>query len=179
MAILLPETLHTPRLKLREPRQADAQHLYDAYTRDAEVTRYLTWRPHQSINETERFIAYCMDAWSSGKSRPYILTLRDDDAMPIGLLEARLLDDTIDLGYALRRSCWGSGLMAEAVMAVTEAALRLPACARVQATCDAENHASARTLEKCGFVSEHQPERFAVLPNLGDSLRLALMYARC
>lgn len=179
MPLSLPERFQTQRLTLREPRKADAMHIFDAYTQDIEVARFTVWHPHRSVGETEAFISYCMQGWASGPSRPYVLARSENDGIPIGMLEARILSNTIDIGYVLQRSYWGAGLMSEAVDAVSNAALALPECFRIQATCDTENHASARVLEKCGFAREGRLERHTVLPNLGPEPRSSLMYARC
>ena len=179
--IALPERLQTRRLILRAPRAADAACMFEAYTRDAQVVRYLVWRPHQKLSETEAFVVDCMAAWESASGRPYVLAYREAEAIAIGMLDARILtpSHTIDLGYVLQRASWGHGLMHEAVDALSEAALALPACLRIQASCDMENLASARVLEKAGFVREGCLERHAVLPNLGAEARPSLLYARC
>lgn len=178
MAILLPSRLETHRLILRAPRRSDAQLIFDAYTQDPDVTRYMVWRPHVQLGETEGFIASCMQSWASGRSRPYVLACRDSEDVPIGMLEARIVNHTIDLGYVLQRASWGTGLMPEAVEALSNAALAVPECFRVQATCDSENRASARVLERSGFVREGQLARHAVLPNLDSEPRTSLLYAR-
>ena len=38
---------------------ADARELFEAYTQDPEVTRFLCWRPHEKVEDCERFIASC------------------------------------------------------------------------------------------------------------------------
>lgn len=179
MTLLLPTQLRTARLVLREPRQADAALIFDAYTQDPEVARNMVWRPHKAVSETEGFIAYCMQGWASGLGRPYVLAFHDSEHMPIGMLDARVFAHSIDLGYVLGRKYWGSGLMPEAVSALSDSALSVPDCFRVQATCDVENQASARTLEKSGFVREARLERYIVHPNLSDEPRPCYMYARC
>ncbi|MEW6762446.1 MAG: GNAT family N-acetyltransferase [Pseudomonadota bacterium] len=179
MPISLPERLQTRRLTLREPREADASLIFEAYTQDHEVARYLVWRPHQTIHETENFISYCMEAWRSGRTRPYVITHRDDEHVPIGMLEARIASHTVDIGYVLQRACWGAAYMSEALIALSDAALSHPDCFRVQATCDTENKASASVLKKSGFVMEGRLERHSVLPNLAPEPRPSLMFARC
>jgi ribosomal-protein-alanine N-acetyltransferase len=179
MALQLPDRLQSQRLILREPRAADAALIFDAYTQDIEVARHMVWRPHQAASQTADFIAACMQAWASGLGRPYVLALLGNEHVPVGMLEARILSHTVDFGYVLRRSCWGAGLMPEAVIALSDAALSLQDCFRVQATCSVENRASARTLEKSGFVREAQLDRYAVFPNLGAEPRACFMYARC
>jgi [ribosomal protein S5]-alanine N-acetyltransferase len=179
MTIKLPDQIKTQRLTLRAPRQADAALLFDTYTQDPEVARYMVWRPHTLLSETEGFVERCMQGWASGQSRPYVLAFHDSEHIPLGMLEARLQPHTIDIGYVLGRQYWGAGLMPEAVMALSELALALPDCFRVQATCDIENLASARTLEKSGFVREGRLERHSIHPNRSAEPSACFMYSRC
>jgi RimJ/RimL family protein N-acetyltransferase len=179
MVMALPDRLETARLQLRAPAEADAPLLFHAYTQDPAVARYMVWRPHASMTETVAFIAACRQSWTEGRSRAYVLTLRDDARQPIGMLEARLLGHKVDLGYVLSRRHWGAGLMPEAVRAVAEAALGRPDVFRVQATCDVDNLASARTLEKAGFAREGRLERCTVHPNISLDPRPCFLYARC
>ena len=178
MPIQLPATILAPRLVLREPRMADAAGIFEAYTQDARVARHMVWRPHTTLSETESFIAHCLQAWASGRSYPYVLAFQDHDFVPIGMIEARVLAHSLDIGYVLARTYWGAGLMPEALTALTDTALAQPDCFRVQATCDVDNLASARTLEKSGFKREGRLERYAVLPNVSDEPRPCFMYAR-
>jgi RimJ/RimL family protein N-acetyltransferase len=164
---------------LREPKEADARLVFEAYTRDPEVARYMVWRPHADLAETEAFIAGCIQAWGTGTRQPYVLARRKAEQQPIGMLEARVLPHTIDIGYVLARAHWGQGLMPEAIGVLTEALLATPGFFRVQATCDIENRASARTLEKSGFLLEGRLDRYMVHPNVSSEPRACFMYARC
>jgi len=175
----LPEQLRTSRLVFREPREADARILFEAYTQESEVTRYMVWRPHHALFETEAFITECIHDWKAFNSRPYILALPENVELAIGVLEARVLSHIVDIGYVLARQYWGQGLMPEAVRALSETVLASPHFFRVQATCDIENRASARTLEKSGFVLEGRLERYTVHPNISAEPRPNYLYARC
>lgn len=138
----------------------------------------MVWRPHAAVGETEGFITYCIEAWESGAGRPYVLAFHEDESIPIGMLEARILPFGIDLGYVLARTYWGAGLMPEAVTALTDAALAIPGCFRVQATCHVDNVASARNLDKSGFVREGRLERYALFPNVSAEPGPCFMYGR-
>jgi [ribosomal protein S5]-alanine N-acetyltransferase len=175
----LPDFLHTDRLVLREPRASDSSILFDSYTQDPEVARYMIWRPHTSLAETEEFIAGCVRDWSSGLRLPYVLTLRGAPGRAIGMLEARPRSHLLDIGYVLGRAHWGKGFMPEAIRALTDAALSTPGVFRVQATCDVDNRASARALEKSGFPREGRLERHTVHPNIDPEPRPCFLYARC
>lgn len=179
MIFSLPERLSTARLVLRAPRRADAALIFNAYAQDMEVARYMVWRPHAAVDDTERFIAQCIRLWADGTSRPYILAAHGDEDRPVGMLDGRIQAHVLDIGYVLAREYWGSGLMPEAVTALAEAALSQPECFRVQASCDVHNKASARTLEKSGFIREAVLQRHTVHPNISDEPSACFMYARC
>jgi len=179
MSAKLPERFDTERLILREPREADARAIFAAYTQDPVVAHYMIWRPHTAPAETEAFIAECRRSWSAGLRRPYVLALAENEAQPIGMLEARPMAHIVDIGYVLARHYWGRGLMPEAISELARLALDKGGFFRLQATCDVDNRASARTLEKSGFIREGVLARHTVHPNLGAEPRSCFMYGRC
>ncbi len=66
---MLPDPFTTARLTFRPLTEADAQPIFDTYAQDREVARYLTWRPHSSVAETEAYVASALAA----RSRTYLL----------------------------------------------------------------------------------------------------------
>ena len=56
-----PEIFTTERLRLRPPSVSDAETVYNTYATDTEVTRYLMWQPHKSIEETRAFLKRITD----------------------------------------------------------------------------------------------------------------------
>jgi ribosomal-protein-alanine N-acetyltransferase len=162
---------------LRAPLLEDAADIFDAYGQDAEVARYMTWRPKRRLPEMEGFVAGCVAAWRGDHRRPWVVT-RKPSPRAIGMIELRLEGNRAELGYVLARSAWGQGLMSEAARAVVELALAQPGLYRVAANCDVENLASARVLEKAGMVREGLLRRYAVHPNISDEPRDVLLYAK-
>ena len=174
----LPDRLETRRLLLREPSAADAEAIFAAYAHDANVCRYMTWVPHASVETVQEFVEAIIARRRAGEAMPYVIMDRSTDIL-IGMIDARFFGRTVDIGYVLARERWGEGLMPEAIRAVSDAALANPQVFRVQATCDVENSASARALEKAGFAREGRLARHTVMPNLSPEPRDCLMYARC
>jgi ribosomal-protein-alanine N-acetyltransferase len=70
------ESRQTDRLLLRKPQLIDAVDMYREYTVDSDVTRFVTWHPHTSVDETRTFIKYCLDAWDEGKVYSYVVSLK-------------------------------------------------------------------------------------------------------
>jgi ribosomal-protein-alanine N-acetyltransferase len=178
MARLLADQIHTDRLRLRRPEAADARPIFQAYTQDSEVCRFMVWTPHASESVTRDFIESCIEAWDAESRLPYAITERNSN-VPIGMIEARMLGTTIDVGYVLAKTHWGKGLMPEAIAALAVSALESPGIYRVQATCDTENIPSQRALEKSGFIREGRLERYTVHPNVSIEPRACFMYAKC
>jgi len=179
MAPVLPDRVETRRLVLRKPLHSDANTIFAEYTQDLQVALYMIWRPHAALEESQGFIEACIRAWDEGERQAYVLALQGNELEPVGMLEARAVGSTVDIGYVLSRSHWGSGLMPEAIRAVTDAALSSANIYRVQASCDVDNQASARALEKSGFSREGRLERYSAHPNLSSEPRACFMYARC
>ena len=70
---MLPNTFYTARLTLRLIMPGDAGPIFDGYAQDTTVTRFVIWRPHRSLSDTEAYIAQCLDA-PPDVSRTYVLT---------------------------------------------------------------------------------------------------------
>jgi len=172
----LPQEIQGNRVRLRAPVLSDADVIFESYTQDSAVCRYLVWQPHKSVATTREFITSCIEAWRTDGRRPYVIAERAG-SKAIGMIEARIQPCSIDLGYVLARAHWGNGLMADAISALAEAALALPRFFRVQAFCDTENVQSQRTLEKAGFIREGKLHRWIVHPNVSSEPRDCFMYA--
>lgn len=168
--------IHTERLTLRQPRTEDAAAIYDAYARDPEVTRYLTWTPHRSLAETEEFLRRVTAVTGGDPKYHWAVTERGDDAAR-GMIALLRDGHKATFGYVLARPLWGLGYMTEALRAVVGFAFTLPGLYRVWSVCDVENVASARVMEKAGMRFEGVLRRNLVHPNLGPEPRDSRCYA--
>ena len=171
-----PERIETERLILRKPRMDDSVAIFAGWTRDTEVTRYLTWRPHERLEQTEEFVRGCLLAWDGQVRFPYSITPREDDS-PIGIIDPRVEGHKVGIGYGMVRSHQGHGYMTEATRAIIDWAFQQPGIYRVYATTDVENVASQRVLEKAGMQREGLLQRYIVHPNISDVPRDSYIYA--
>jgi ribosomal-protein-alanine N-acetyltransferase len=170
--------LQTPRLVLRYPRVEDSAAVFGGYASDPEVTRYMVWKPNESLEQTEQFMRARVEANVRGQSFAWALTRRGGDDTLIGMIELRPNDFKADVGYVLSRPHWGKGLMTEALCAVMDFAFSLPGIYRVWATCDVDNIGSARVMEKAGMLYEGTLRRNIIHPNISDEPRDVRCYAK-
>lgn len=172
-----PESFTTKRLFLRRPTLTDAKAIFEEYARDPEVTKFLTWHPHRSIEDTRAFLAKAESQWQAGRRFSFALTQHGTSHV-IGMVGCGVRGWQADLGYVLGRRFWGQGLMVEAVATIIAWLLDQRSLYRVWAVCDTEHRASARVLEKAGMQLEGVLRRFMVHPNIAPEPRDCLCYSR-
>jgi ribosomal-protein-alanine N-acetyltransferase len=154
----------------------DAPVIFETYAQDPEVTRYLVWKPHKNLRETEQFLLACGELWRTGKDFAYAITLKENDRL-IGMLGLHPMGLKFEVGYALARPYWGKGYMTEVLRAVVNWAFAQPDIFRVQAFCDVDNIGSARVMEKAGMAREGLLRRYVLHPNISDEPRDVYLYA--
>lgn len=151
----LPE-LETERLLLRRMRLGDAEAMFD-YASDPEVTRYVLWETHRSVEDSEAFLRLAVEGYERGDFGGWGIVLKDSGrfvgtcGVDVGYAPEHA---RAELGYVLAREHWGKGLMPEAVRAVIRFGFGRMGLNRLEARCVAENTASARVMEKAGMTYE-------------------------
>lgn len=160
-----PELIVTARLQLRRPAMPDAEEIFETYSADPEVTRYVGFARHRHVEDTQAFIEFSDHQWDAWPAGPYLIFERETAALVGGTglnFETRQRAAT---GYVLARHAWGRGYASEALAAMVDLA-RGSSIVRLYAVCHTEHRASARVLEKGGFLREGTLRRFADFPNL-------------
>ena len=159
-----PETLELvgERVSLRPLRPSDAEALY-ACARDPEVTKFLPWYPATGLDSVESFLSDQIGRRKRGESLGMGLWVRESGEMVgsvdlMGLRTARKTGEG-EIGYLLRRDCWGRGLMGEAAALARDHAFRQYGLRLLIGFADAENQASRRVLEKLGMRAEDSETR--------------------
>ena len=59
-----PERVETRRLILRRPRREDAGAIFARYANDPDVTRWLGWPRHESVDATFAFLEFSDAEWA-------------------------------------------------------------------------------------------------------------------
>ena len=164
-------TLRTPRLLLRPLADSDAQHLFSMHS-NPHVLRYWDSPPWGDASRAERFIRASEEIAAEGTGVRLAVEV-SDEATFIGWCSLTRWNPTFcsaSLGYCFLDSAWGQGYATETVRALLEWAFESLDINRVQAETDTRNLASARVLEKLGFLREGTlREDCVVLDEVSDS----------
>ena len=154
MSLPMP-TLPTDRLRLRPFDDADADALFALHS-NAHVLRYWDSPPWSERSRAERFIAACRTMAEEGTGARTAID-RASDGQFLGWCSLSQWNPdfrSASLGYCFTEAAWGHGYATEAARAVLRWAFDTLDLNRVQAEADTRNIASARVLEKLGFVRE-------------------------
>ena len=171
-----PELIELDRILLRRPRLSDAEVLFECGN-DPDVARYMDWPLGTSLERTIERIGQREESWRSGDEFYWVISLLAEDR-PIGAISCRIENESAEFGFFLSRRYWGYGYGTAAARAIVDWAISVPTISRVWATCDSENVASSRVLEKSGLSREGALQGGIVRPNLGPEPRDAFVYSR-
>ena len=171
-----PATLRGERLLLRRLTLRDIDAVY-RYGADPTVTRFMDWPRHERRADAERFIDLTFQEWSRGSQFTWgIERLEDHELM--GSISCTALGHRTSIGYVLAQAFWGQGYTTEAARLLVRWLQHVGGVTRIWATCDVENLASARVLEKVGLEREGILRAWNRPPNLpGRPPRDAYVYA--
>ncbi|HTR70082.1 MAG TPA: GNAT family protein [Mycobacteriales bacterium] len=148
-------TLHTARLVMRPFADFDADPLYALHS-NPHVLRYWDSPPWTERARAAAFIAACPQMAEDGSGVRLAIDRESDGAFIgwCGLARWNQEHRSASLGYCLDDAQWGHGYATEAAGALLLWAFDALDLNRVQAVTDTRNLASARVLDKLGFVRE-------------------------
>jgi ribosomal-protein-alanine N-acetyltransferase len=153
--LALPQ-LETERLILRRMTMADAPDMFE-YGSDPDVTRYVSWPTHKTVEDSERFLARVVNSYETTNPSGWGIVLKQSGKFigTIGMDGSwKMKNFRLELGYVLNKDYWGQGLGTEAARAVISCLFDRTSVNRIQAHCLAVNIASSRLMENCGMKFE-------------------------
>lgn len=174
-----PATIETKRLLLRKPTIRDAALIFSRYARDPVVTRFMSWATHRSVADTNAFVMWAEADWERWPAGSYLIFSRETESTLLGGTGLSFkAPDLAITGYILAQDAWGFGYATEACRAMVDLGQQL-GVKQLEAECHVDHRASARVLEKAGFVREAILCKHTEFPNLAPGLECdVLLYGR-
>ncbi|TCA40811.1 N-acetyltransferase [Rhizobium leguminosarum bv. viciae] len=177
-AYRLPEEFFTEWFLVRRVQPSDGEAIFAGWATDPQVTKYLTWRPHTDLSQTQEAAERSNREWEGGSTFPAVICRRDVPSELVGRIDARLVGPRVSYGWLVRKDHWGQGVATEVVNWAIDHALSHPMIYRTEAACDVMNVASARVMEKAGMTQEALLRRYLFHPNLSNEPRDAFLYSK-
>ena len=150
------QRIETHRLILRRYRIEDAEDMFSNWASDPEVTKFLTWPTHQSIDGTRWVLNDWISHYDDGGYFNWAIEWKETGSV-IGNIAVVRLEEAIgeaEIGYCMGRAWWGRGIMPEALRAVCDYLFDTVGIDRICAGHDVNNPNSGRVMEKAGLRKE-------------------------
>lgn len=144
--------IETERLVLRRIEPRDAADMYE-YSCLNTVTEYLTWNPHKSEKETERYIKLLGKKYDKGAFWDFGLEHKETKKFigTCGFTSFVIDENSAEIGYVLAPGFWGQGLAVEACTAVLKFGFAVFDVDRICARYIDGNDSSKKVMEKLGM----------------------------
>jgi len=149
-------TIETPRLILRRFTLEDAQAMYDNWASDPEVSKYLTWPAHRSVDVSRTVLEAWVADYEKEDNYQWAIELKAL-GQPVGSISVVSHNDRarlVHIGYCLGKAWWHQGIMPEALKAVMDFFFQEVGVNRVESRHDPNNPNSGRVMQKCGMKYE-------------------------
>jgi Acetyltransferases, including N-acetylases of ribosomal proteins len=147
--------IETARLKLRPLSIQDAELIFNNWTSDDRVSKYVRWTTHQNINETTAWLNMEAQNLESDKAYQWGFELKESKYLiGSGGINYSETEKVFELGYNIMHRYWNLGYTTEAANAILNFAINELKENTFIAWHALENPASGRVLEKCGFLYE-------------------------
>lgn len=148
--------LDTPRLILRRFTMEDSEPMYRNWASDPEVTKFLTWPTHGSVEISRMVMADWVAGYEKDDFYQWAIVPRELGE-PVGSISVVSLNDKVELvqiGYCIGKPWWHRGYMSEALKAVLDFFFEEVGANRVEAVHDPRNPHSGGVMRKCGMKYE-------------------------
>ena len=149
--------LETERLILRPFELKDAEDMFYGWASDDEVTQYLTWNSHKTIETTLDIINLWIEQYEKPERINFAIELKENKKVIGGIDVVGYIDGVPVIGYNLSKKYWNYGYMTEACKKVIEHLFSIGHnVIRIDALVD--NVASNKVIKKCGGVYQETYE---------------------
>lgn len=146
--------LSNDRLILREVKEEDWENFY-AYASLSKVTKYQPWEPKTKEDAVNHVKELLQEAAKIPRTH-YALAIVLEDVM-IGTGELENMDGenkSAELSYTIHPEYWGQNIATETSEILIKFGFEALGLHRIYATCDPNNIASEKVLEKVGMIKE-------------------------
>lgn len=166
--------LETNRLILREIQKEDAEDMFE-HASNKNISKYVQWNPHKSIDETKEFINLILSNYIKGEfPAPWAIIYKENNKF-IGTIEFTQLNIEnryCEIGYAISEEYWGQGLVAESAIEILRVGFDILYLNRIQACCMTENNQSIKVMTKIGMSCEGVLREYSLVKGIFRDIKM-------
>lgn len=149
-------TIETERLILRKFKIEDAEGMYNSWGTDKEVTKFLSWKPHENVEFTKNLLNNWIAAYEIDSTYNWVIEIKDEKKVIGNISTVRMNKSNLscEIGYCISSKYWNKGITTEAMRAVIDYFFREVGFNRIKALYDTNNQASGKVMAKSNMKYE-------------------------
>ena len=150
------QAIETPRLLLRRAERTDGEAMFRNWASDPEVTKFLTWPAHSSVEVSAMIVEGWMAEYDKADYYQWMIVLKElgEPIGSISVVSQQERTEAAEIGYCIGRRWWHQGIVTEAMRAVIDYLFREVGMNRIEARHDPNNPHSGGVMRKCGMTYE-------------------------
>ena len=145
--------IETERLILRRIRMEDAEEVFKNWTSDDDVSRYMTWETHKSVEDTKNWISFVNQNCNYSTSFEWVVLVKETGELigSIGAYFKEEKDNRFEVGYGYSKKYWRKGYATESLKGVMDYLINEKKIKRFYCAHAKDNPASGAVMQKVGF----------------------------
>ena len=92
----------------------DSEDMFYGWANDPEVTKYMTWNPHKTVEETKQILSMWIKEYENPDCYKFAIVLKENNKLIGGIDVVDYENGIPEIGYCLSKKYWGRGIMTEA-----------------------------------------------------------------
>lgn len=148
--------IETERLILRALESEDAENMFQNWSNDPKVTKFLTWPANKEIKMAEDILKIWKSQYEKSDFYQWGIVPKSFGEV-IGTISVVELDERVEkvqIGYCIGQKWWNQGYTSEAFAAIISFLFEEVGVNRIEAMYDLRNPGSGKVMEKCGLQYE-------------------------
>jgi len=147
--------IKTKRLTLRKFCLEDAADVFE-YISDPEVAKYARWHPSKTVEDAKKLLETRLKEYENHTGGLWGVYHNEDKKViaTVGFFNIDTNNRKAEFGYTFSRKYWGKGYATEVAESLIDFGFNKFGLHRIEGLCHADNHASARVMEKVGMSLE-------------------------
>lgn len=143
--------LETERLILRPLKVEDAQEVFDNWTSDPDVAKYMVWSTHADVSVTKAWMEELQAELDSDNYEWGFERKNDGKLIGSGSIYYKESTQAYALGYNIMKDCWNQGYTTEAAQVILQFGIDVLGAKKFVAKHAKDNPNSGKVMEKVGF----------------------------
>ncbi|KKY01695.1 GNAT family acetyltransferase [Paraclostridium benzoelyticum] len=150
------EIVETKRLILRRYTINDKDDMFNNWTSDEEVSKFLAWKPHKSVDETKSILESWILEYENMDRYHWGIEIKSNNQVigDIAVFNLKENHCSCEIGYCLSRQFWNRGIMTEALSGVIDFLFKKVGLNRIVAMHNVNNIQSGKVMIKSNMKYE-------------------------